>query len=292
MDKLQEKFIDTANLKLAALTTGSRSFPPVLALHGWLDNAASFIPLEKHLPGINLIALDFPGHGKSQHREGINAYHFIDYATDVIQAAQALGLEQFCLLGHSLGAAVAAVIAAVVPEKVLSLAMVEGLAPVTGAPENMLEQLRQHVVHACKPASATPVFESVEKAGMARMQVGDLSLSSASLIAERNLVRSSEGYTWRTDRLLRKPSPLYLADAHVQQYLSMVRCDALLIRSHKGIIKNWESLSGREIYMNHLKVIDIQGGHHCHMDDPESVAPHLLSFFRVHDIELSQHPHT
>lgn len=278
--RLQEKTIHTANLKLAALTSGSRGCPPVLALHGWLDNAASFIPLERHLPDINLIALDLPGHGKSQHRKGANAYHFIDYATDVILAAQALGLEKFCLLGHSLGAAVAAVIAAAVPEQVLRLAMVEGLAPVTGAPEAMLRQLQQHIAQACKPKSAKPVFHSVETAATARMRAGDLSLSSASLIAERNLVRTAEGYTWQTDRKLRKPSPVYLAEAHVQQYLSRVQCDALLIRSDQGIIKNWESLSGREIYMKHLKIVDIQGGHHCHMDNPERVAPHLSKFLK------------
>lgn len=278
--QLKEKFIETANLKLAALTSGDQSSPPVLALHGWLDNAASFIPIEKYLAGINLIALDFPGHGKSRHRDGVNAYHFIDYATDVILAANALGLKQFNLLGHSLGAAVAAVVAAVVPEKVLRLAMVEGLAPVTGAPENMLDQLRQHVDQSCKPASAKPSFQSVEKAGMARKLAGDLSLSSATLIAKRNLVRSSEGYTWRTDKCLRKPSPLYLTDIHVQHYLGKVECNALLIRSDKGIIKNWESLSGRETHMKNLEIIDIQGGHHCHMDNPETVAPHLLNFLK------------
>ena len=40
---------------------------PVLALHGWLDNAASFQPLAEPL-GHPLVALDFAGHGHSEHR--------------------------------------------------------------------------------------------------------------------------------------------------------------------------------------------------------------------------------
>jgi len=70
---LKEIFIQTANLKLGALSFGNPMETPVLALHGWLDNAASFIPLAQHLNETNLIALDFPGHGKSEHRTGANA---------------------------------------------------------------------------------------------------------------------------------------------------------------------------------------------------------------------------
>ena len=89
---LKEEFIETANLRLAALISDNREDPPVIALHGWLDNAASFTPLANFLSGIRLIAIDFPGHGKSEHRTGANAYHFVDYAADIILAADELGL--------------------------------------------------------------------------------------------------------------------------------------------------------------------------------------------------------
>ena len=52
---------------LRVLTWGEEDAPPVLALHGWLDNAASFIPLAAHLDGIRLVAIDAPGHGRSGH---------------------------------------------------------------------------------------------------------------------------------------------------------------------------------------------------------------------------------
>ena len=56
---------DTPYGRLTALRGGTGT--PVLALHGWLDNAASFVPLAAHLRDIDLVALDLPGHGASAH---------------------------------------------------------------------------------------------------------------------------------------------------------------------------------------------------------------------------------
>lgn len=275
---LKEEFIKTANLRLAALISDNREDPPVIALHGWLDNAASFYPLAKFLSGIRLIAIDFPGHGKSGHRTGTNAYHFVDYAADVILAADALGLEQFTLLGHSLGAGVAAMIAATVPERMKRLAMVEGLIPVTAPPENISDQLRRHINDTRKSASAPRIYATIDEATIARKRAGDLSSYAASLIATRNTVETPEGYIWRTDRRLTMPSPVYLTEDHVRAYLSKIECDSLLIRSNNGILKQWPDLAGRESYLQTARIIDIEGGHHCHMDDPESVVKHLSPF--------------
>ena len=281
---MRELSISTKNLKLAGLASGEKSKPPVIALHGWLDNAASFIPIAPYLNNIHLIALDFPGHGKSEHRSGTNAYDFIDYAADVILATEQLGLKKFDLLGHSLGAGIAALVAAVTPEKVIRLAMIEGLAPFTGKFENMTNQLRRHIDQTLKKPRPARIYRSIDEAALARQEAGDLSFASARLIANRNLIPNGEGgLVWRTDRCLRRASPIYLAEEHVIHYLSKIECEALLIRSCKGIIMNWERLSGREQHISHLQIVDIEGGHHCHMDTPEQVATHLISFFSIVD---------
>jgi len=275
---LKEEFIETANLRLAALISDNREDPPVIALHGWLDNAASFTPLAEFLSGIRLIAIDFPGHGKSGHRTGANAYHFVDYAADIILAADALGLRQFTLLGHSLGAGVAAMIAATVPERIKRLAMIEGLMPVTAPPENISAQLRRHISGTSKSASAPKIYATIEEAAVARKRAGDLSSYAASLIVTRNIVETPEGYIWRTDRRLTMPTPVYLTEDHVRAYLSKIECDSLLIQSKNGIFKNWPNFAGRESYLPTATIIDIEGGHHCHMDKPESVVKHLSPF--------------
>ncbi len=275
-----ETAIDTVNLRLCGLRWGNPSDPPVIALHGWLDNSASFIPIAHHISDLNLIALDLPGHGKSDHRHGVNAYHFIDYATDVIQAADALGLEHFSLLGHSLGAAVCAVISAAIPERIARLAMVEGFAPVSGCAANTVGQLKSHITASVQSRSDAKIYATVDDAAKARQRAGDLSFDSAKLIASRNLEAAENGYIWRTDKALTKPSPLYLTQDHIEAYMAQIRCNSLLVRSADGIIRNWDSLKGREHYLNDLRIVDIDGGHHCHMDNPQSVAKHVVPFLK------------
>ena len=53
---------------IQALQFGNPNGKPVLALHGWLDNAASFIPMAPYLAEHNLVAIDMLGHGGSTHR--------------------------------------------------------------------------------------------------------------------------------------------------------------------------------------------------------------------------------
>src|SRR5690606_29019174 len=92
-----ELVLEPEGRALAALRSGTRSGTRVLALHGWLDNAASFTPLAAALPELDLVALDLPGHGHSAYRPARTWYHFIDYIDDVLAALDALGWEH-CVL--------------------------------------------------------------------------------------------------------------------------------------------------------------------------------------------------
>ena len=139
-----ERTIEISGLALAARVHGPEDGLPVLALHGWLDNAATFDRLAPLLPDLRIVAIDLAGHGRSQHRVGA-PYHFIDYVADAGAVADALGWQQFSLLGHSLGAGVAALLAGTWPERVRRLALLEGLGPMTeldiGAPARLREAM-------------------------------------------------------------------------------------------------------------------------------------------------------
>src|SRR5262245_11789511 len=101
---LREVAIPAAWGELAGLRLERPGRPRVIALHGWLDNAASFLPLSSRLPDLDLLLLDLPGHGRSAHLPPGAEYGLTTHLHATLDAADALGWERFTLLGHSMGA--------------------------------------------------------------------------------------------------------------------------------------------------------------------------------------------
>ncbi|WP_290890037.1 alpha/beta fold hydrolase, partial [Arenimonas sp.] len=131
---LREIRLESPRGELAALRGGTAGGPRLLCLHGWLDNAASFLPLAPDLADFDLVALDLPGHGASAHRAPGHDYAFADWIHDVLDALDGLGWDRADLLGHSMGGAIACAVAAAAPARVRRLALVEALGPVAGDP--------------------------------------------------------------------------------------------------------------------------------------------------------------
>ncbi|MGH8605107.1 MAG: alpha/beta fold hydrolase, partial [Gammaproteobacteria bacterium] len=73
--KQQDTVIVTPSGRFTAKRWGSDQGAPLIALHGWLDNAASFDPLASYLDEFDLVALDLAGHGLSDHRPKGVHYH-------------------------------------------------------------------------------------------------------------------------------------------------------------------------------------------------------------------------
>jgi len=253
-----------------------------LALHGWLDNAAAFDSLASLLPNLHFIALDFPGHGFSEHRPpGVN-YHFVDYVKDVIAAADALGREKFILLGHSLGAAVASIVAGAFPDRISKLILIEGLGPVIREEEKAHEHLSVSIRQmTLLPRQKQARYSDLDDLTSLRSEVGGLNKESAALLVKRNLKKEGKNWIWRSDPRLKFISPSYLTNEQVNSFLRQIQAPTLLITGKSGRLVNNDKLEyfkERRSMVKNISHISLEGGHHLQMENPEPVSQAVRDF--------------
>lgn len=272
--------IDLPHGRIACCEWGRATARPVLALHGWLDNAASFSRLAPLLLGVRVVAVDLPGHGRSDHFSAAVHRHFIDWPADVIAIANQLEWREFTLIGHSMGAGIASLTPAVFPERIERLVLIEGIGPLAASPDTAPEQLAKALADEVRVSSSRPrVFANLEAAIAARAEGTDLDPESARLLVERGTASGDGGVSFTFDQRLRARSRLRLTEEHVLAFLAGIECPVLAVRASHGWPFPEDEIERRLRAISDLVVSEIEGGHHVHLTHAERVAPLLNSFF-------------
>lgn len=270
-------------LTIAYKTWGNPENPPIVALHGWLDNANSFDYLAPYLQEhYYFIAIDLPGHGHSSHLPLSSNYHFTDGIFTVVQIIDALGYDKVHLLGHSMGACLASLVGGVAPERFLSLCLIEGLGPFSAPGETAAAQLSKYLSNlAQKEEKKAKGYNTFDNMALARSLKGYVSLDIAKTLCERG-VREEDGlYYWRHDRRLIQSSPLRMTEAQVISCLEQIAVKTCLILADKGFSFDSELTQGRMNAVKDLNIVHLEGGHHIHMEQPENVANLLIALYKV-----------
>ena len=262
------------HLRLRGLQWGKAAGVPVLALHGWLDNAASFSRLGPRLADEHpVIAPDLPGHGASDHRSPDADYPLLAYVVDIAETLAGFD-GPVILIGHSLGGIIASLVSAVVPERVAKLVLIDALGPPTAPAGHFVKRLRKAVQHRLRPQrAAPPLFAGVEEAMATRMEgVMALTGDAARAIVGRNLRQTEGGWTWRTDPKLRDPSLAFLSEEQVLAYLRQIQAPTLLVAARHGLVSRYPDLEARKGAVANLVEIQVPGGHHCHLEAESEAA--------------------
>lgn len=273
--------IELPHLTLAAQSWGDAALPPLLAVHGWLDNAASFSTLapilSKHF---HIVAIDLPGHGRSAHRADGGWYHYVEYLADLQAVVAALGWRRYSLLGHSLGGATASIFAAGQPQGVERLLLVESLGPLTQPPEAALEQLRNGLRQRAAFAEKNlRVFADPAPAVRARQQANDLGEAAATALVERGLRAVPGGWSWSSDARLTLASPLRYTEAQIQTILRGIACPTLVMLATPATSYLPDAMmQARAACVADIRVVHLPGNHHLHLEDPVPVASAILDF--------------
>ncbi|MGI5351048.1 alpha/beta fold hydrolase [Streptomyces sp. CA-250714] len=117
-EELSERYADIGGRRIAFLDSGGPG-PVLLALHGHFGRGRIYVPLARALAGrYRVIAPDQRAHGRSDRAEDFSPEA---YADDAVALLDVLGIRTAAVLGHSMGGAVAFVLAARAPARVGAL---------------------------------------------------------------------------------------------------------------------------------------------------------------------------
>ncbi|MDI9238187.1 alpha/beta hydrolase [Lysobacter sp. LF1] len=283
---LHEFTLDTPTGRISGLRAGDAGAPRVLALHGWLDNAASFVPLAAHLRGIDLVAADLPGHGASAHLPAGADYSFAAAVNAVLDIADALGWERFSLLGHSMGAGISSLVAASCPQRVERLVAIEALGALAEVPERTVSRMREAIAATrALRGKSLRVFPDIAVAVRARMtagaQVGSrLEETAARLLVERGVVPVEGGFTWSSDPRLTLPTMQRPTEPQVRDLVAGIECPTRVIFANPAQPYLPDPLRReRTALLPRGELVVMEGGHHLHMEQPAEVAAVIGDFF-------------
>lgn len=267
--------------KIAARCWHDSSLPPILALHGWQDNAATFDQLAPLLPQYHIVAMDFAGHGLSDWRPDGMRYHTLDHVDDVLGVVDQLGWSRFSLMGHSMGAGIGLLLAGTLPDMIEKLVLIDGLGPWGSQAADAPSILRQALEEwrSYEPRDER-VFADFEVAVAARRRgFTPLSENAARILCSRGLKAVDGGFCWSMDRRVRHHSSSRFTEEQVSAFLSAATMPVLLLRAQSGFTAAVDIFEKRWSHISAGRVVSLPGGHHFHLDEsPQAAAVEIQQF--------------
>ena len=111
-----------------------------------------------------------------------------------------------------------------------------------------------------------------------RRVAGNIERSSAEYLLHRGAHQVGDKIIVRSDKRLRQHSPIYMNQQKVLAILGGIEAPALLILAKDGLVIGRKSTPARIEAISNIVVEHVDGHHHVHMDQPQSIAPIVEKF--------------
>lgn len=278
---------------------------PLLALHGWQDNAGSFARLAPLIaPQRPILAIDFPGHGRSSHLPAGMSYHFNDFLRVVHRIVRHYKWHKVSFLGHSMGAALSFYYAALFPHTVDMIIAIDTLTTLYFPPHiqiDMMSVMTEKTVdeeERLRGQAPVPLYsyESLKDL-LYRGSEQSVELEHSNCLLKRS-VRLAEGYS--DMYYFSRDARVKLMEIVFTQPELVVAMAERLRNIHYLVIKaelsyHIETESLKDVFHilranNPTFEFHIMKGekHHVHLNSPDKVAACVVRFVRMHGGEMNK----
>lgn len=281
---------------IAAKWWGRRDVRPVLCVHGWQDNAATFDALIPLLPNhVGYLAVDLPGHGLSSQIPNGMVYTQINDIYILNYIIRQFGWNSVSLMGHSMGAITCFILAATFPERVDMVIALDALQPRVVSHEMVtlylsgLEKMRfgeLRVANGQQPPTHT-FEELIEK--MNSQTFLSVTRSSAIYLLARAVKESNTEpgrfYFTRDYRLKFTEFTMYSPEIN-DSLATSIECPFLFVKALQS--PYYDSKMYMDAVLNvmmdksNFSMTTVDGGHHVHLNNPELVSGAVVKFMLNH----------
>jgi pimeloyl-ACP methyl ester carboxylesterase len=280
---MAEERVTVRGLDLCLCTWGPDNGTPVLCLHGVLDQGAIWGPIAPTLAaqGYRVIAPDLRGHGKSAHIGPEGNYQLLDHLGDVDALVQRLGLHQFHLVGHSMGAIVAAALATARPDWMKTLTLLEAIVPGKDGEGDASAQLVAHLNYLAKPPMHTVYPRLADAVSRFRQSIPGIAPEWAKALAARVVETVEGGVQWRWDPRLQVRTRFGLSGGtftrdRYAQILRHIQRPITLIFGDQSTFNRPEDLAFQRQHLPHAHIQTVPGGHHLPLESSVEVVRAVL----------------
>ena len=264
---------------------GPDDAPVVFFLHGWMDASPTFqFVVEAFAHDWHIIAPDWRGHGGSTYLG--RPYWFPDYTADLTGLLDHYAPDRpVTLVGHSMGAAVAALYAGVRPARVAKLAMLDFLGLKTASPDDAPARLGEWLDALSEPPRLRGYRDTAALARRLAIANPRLTPDRAQFLAEATArVRDDGQIELACDPWHKIPAPLPYRIEEVMAHWRQITCPVLqLVASHGFVQQRFgqdpeEFERRRQCFQQATFVTIAEAGHNLHHDQPAAVAAAIEAF--------------
>lgn len=259
-------------------------------IHGLQHNCGAFDRLIRLFKNnYNLLAIDLPSHGRSSHFFEGSPLNLIDFVFALKRVTKHLKWTRFCVVGHSFGGQIGTYYAAIYPQEVQSLIVIDTMEPrpvplsdtLTHLQTILNEQLKLEEKLEIKSAPVYTYDEAFEK--VKKNEKWGLSDEAAEDLMERAVKPYKDGFTFTSDQRLKFPMrPIFIFEQQ-KEILKNIICPVLFILTDGNMTRYSTYL--KQIYEYNCSkinntIIVIKGDHAVHQNHPERIS-HLIDEFLI-----------